>query len=122
MHSGSRRHGVRESARLLAGAWRIEGAPYGSDVSFVVDAATPRRSRLAPATRYSETFVVQAGRGRFEVDGRPIVAVAGDVLVVPHETPHAFRALRAGRLQFVAIHAASRMEATWLAQGSMPEE
>jgi quercetin dioxygenase-like cupin family protein len=97
---------------------RFEGAPYGSDVSFFVVDAAPGDGPALHRHPYSETFVVQSGRARFEVGGRPVEAVAGDVLVAAPGTAHAFRALGPERLQMVAIHAAPRMETTWLEEGS----
>ena len=116
--------GFLPSWRATAGgsAGRFEGAPYGSDVSFFIVDAAPGDGPALHRHPYSETFVVQAGRARFEVGGRPIEAVAGDVLVVARGTAHAFRALGPERLQMVAIHAASRMQTMWLEEGPMPEE
>ena len=94
---------------------RFEGEPYGSEVSFFVVDAAPGDGPALHRHPYSETFVVQGGRGRFEVDGQgPVEAMAGDVLVVAAGTAHAFRALGPERLQMVAIHAAPRMQTTWL--------
>jgi quercetin dioxygenase-like cupin family protein len=116
--------GSLPSWRAAAGdrAGRFEGAPYGSDVSFFVVDAAPGKGPALHRHPYSETIVVQAGRARFEVDGRLVEAVAGDALVVAPGTAHAFCALGPERLQMVAIHAASRMEMTWLEEGPMPEQ
>ena len=116
--------GSPPSWRTAAGdsSGRFEGAPYGSDVSFFVVDAAPGDGPALHRHPYSETFAVQAGRARFEVGGRPVEAVAGDVLVVAPGTAHAFRALGPERLQMVAIHAASRIETTWLEEGRQPEQ
>ncbi len=93
---------------------RFEGAAYGSAVScFVVD-ALPGTGPTLHEHPYSETFVVQAGRARFEVDGLRIDGMPGDVVVVAPGTPHRFTAIGAGALQMVCIHAAARMRTTWL--------
>ena len=92
----------------------FEGEEHGSEISlFVVDAAPGDGPRLHRHP-YSETFVVQAGRGGFRLGDRTVEATAGDVVVVPAETPHGFKSLGPGRLKLVAIHAAARMETTWL--------
>ena len=102
----------RRAAGAEAGSF--EGAAYGSEVSFfVVDA----RAGEGPALHrhpYSETFVVLAGRARFELGGRAVVAGAGDVVVAPSGTAHGFSSLGPERLRMVAIHAAARMDTTWL--------
>lgn len=62
----------------------------------------------------AETFVLQAGRARFQLGDRSIDAAAGEVVVVPPATAHRFRALGPERLRLVSVHAAARMETTWL--------
>jgi len=112
------------SWRAAAGdrAGRFEGSPYGSPVSFFVVDAAPGDGPAPHRHPYAETFIVLGGRGRFEVGGHPIEVETGDVLVAPPETAHAFRALGTERLRLVAIHAAARMDTTWLAPGQHPEE
>jgi quercetin dioxygenase-like cupin family protein len=103
-------------------AGRFEGGPYGSDVSlFVVDAA-PGEGPALHRHPYMETFVVQAGRARFEVGGRPVEAVPGDVVLVAPGTAHAFRALGPEHLRMVSIHAAAWMESTWLDEEAGPND
>jgi quercetin dioxygenase-like cupin family protein len=96
----------------------FQGGAYGSDVSFILVDAAPSEGPALHRHPYSETFAVQAGRGRFEVGGRAIEAEAGDVLVVPPETAHGFRALGPERLRLIAIHAAPRFDTTWLERES----
>jgi quercetin dioxygenase-like cupin family protein len=96
----------------------FEGGPHGSEVSFFVVDAAPGDGPALHRHPYSETFVVQVGRARFEVGGRAVEAVAGDVVVATPGTAHEFRSLGPERLQLVAIHAAPRVETTWLEQGS----
>jgi mannose-6-phosphate isomerase-like protein (cupin superfamily) len=108
--------GALPTWRAAAGdrAGRFEGAPYGSEVSFFV---VHMRAGEGPALHthpYSETFVVLGGRARFELGARSVEAAAGDVVVAPPRTPHAFRALGPDALEMVNIHAAPRMETTWL--------
>lgn len=95
----------------------FEGAGHGSDVSFFVVDAAPGEGPALHRHSYPETFVVQGGRGRFQVEGRSIEAVAGDVVVVPPETVHSFRAVGPERLQLVAIHASPRVESRWVGEG-----
>ena len=102
-------------------AGSFEGEPYGSPVScFIVD-AKPGDGPALHCHPYAETFVVLAGRGRFEVGDRHIDAAAGNLLVVPPGMAHAFRALGPERLRLIGIHASSRMETTWLAPSSSGE-
>jgi mannose-6-phosphate isomerase-like protein (cupin superfamily) len=95
-------------------AGQFEGAAYGSDVSFFVVHMREGQGPPLHAHPYSETFVVQTGRARFELGDRSVEATAGDVVVAPPETPHAFRAVGPEILEMVNIHAAARMKTTWL--------
>lgn len=106
------------SSRRPAGqsGGQFEGGAHGSDVSFFVVDAAPGDGPALHRHPYSETFVVQAGRARFEVGGRAVEAVAGDVVVATPGTAHGFRSVGPERLQLVAIHAAPRVETTWLEQ------
>jgi quercetin dioxygenase-like cupin family protein len=102
--------------RAAAGdrAGRFEGTPYGSAVSFFV---VHMRAGEGPALHthpYSETCVVLGGRPRFELGARSVEAAAGDVVVAPPRTPHTFSRCRTDALEMVNIHAAPRMETTWL--------
>jgi mannose-6-phosphate isomerase-like protein (cupin superfamily) len=102
--------------RAAAGdrAGRFEGAPYGSEVSFFVVHMRAGEGQALHAHPYSETFVVLEGRARFELGARSVEAAAGDVVVAPASTPHAFRAVGSDALEIVNIHAAPRLETTWL--------
>lgn len=116
----------KETARDAASAlptWRaaaadqagqFEGAAYGSQVSFFVVHMHDGQGPALHSHPYSETFVVLAGRARFELGARSISAAAGDVVVAPAGTPHAFHAVGPEALEMVNIHAAPRMETTWL--------
>ncbi len=115
----AREDGSLPSWRAAAGdtAGSFEGGPYGSEVSFFVVDAAPGEGPALHRHPYSETFVVQAGQGRFELGGRPVGAVAGDVVVVPPGTAHRFRCVGPEHLRLVSIHAAPHMDTTWLEEG-----
>ena len=92
----------------------FEGAEHGSDSSFLVVDAAPGRGPKLHRHPYSETFLIQAGRGRFRRGAEAIEAGAGEVVVVPPQTPHGFTSLGPEHLRLVAIHAAARFETIWL--------
>jgi mannose-6-phosphate isomerase-like protein (cupin superfamily) len=94
------------------GSW--EGVELGSDVSgFIVDSGEGEGPD--PHTHpYSETFILLEGRGRFRYGDGYVEAQAGDIVVVPPDTAHGFKGVGPGRLRMVTIHAAPRMETTWL--------
>jgi quercetin dioxygenase-like cupin family protein len=69
---------------------RFEGRQHGSSVSFFIgtfDAGTGPGLHLHP---YDETFIVEAGRATFTVDGETFELGAGQITVVPANTPHKF--------------------------------
>ena len=53
---------------------------------------------------YAEAFVVESGTARFLVDGETIEVAAGNVVVVPPETPHGFKNPGDEMLRVVSVH------------------
>jgi len=92
----------------------FEGGPHGSQISFFVVDMAPGSGPRLHSHPYSETFLLQAGRARFELGGEPVEAGTGDLVVAPPDTPHKFTAVGDERLRMVTVHAAARMETTWL--------
>jgi quercetin dioxygenase-like cupin family protein len=69
---------------------RFEGREHGSSLSFFIgtfDAGTGPGLHLHP---YDETFIVEAGSATFTVDGETFELGAGQIAVVPANTPHKF--------------------------------
>lgn len=63
---------------------------------------------------YPETFVIKRGRALFTVDTEEVVGEAGQIIVVPANTPHKFRTLGPGRLESVNIHESGEFATEWL--------
>lgn len=87
---------------------RFEGHAHGSSVSFFV---THGREGDGPGPHthpYDETFVVLDGGATFTVDGEPVEATAGTIVVVPAGAVHAFTIGRDG-MRSVNIHGSDRM-------------
>ncbi len=53
---------------------------------------------------YPEVFVVQDGTARFTVGEESVVVEAGNVVVVPAETPHGFKSEGDEELRVVSVH------------------
>lgn len=53
---------------------------------------------------YPEVFVVETGVARFTVGDEQIVVEAGNVVVVPAETPHGFKGESEEKLRVVSFH------------------
>lgn len=97
------------------GPWHgeFEGKSAGSDVSIIFnDFSGPGGPRLHKHP-YTETFVVRKGKVRFFAGDDVIEAVAGQIVVVPADTPHRFENM-GGQLVMVDIHASSTFETEWL--------
>ena len=87
---------------------RFEGHEHGSSVSFFVgtfDAGTGPGLHRHP---YDETFIVEAGSATFTVDRDMFELVAGQITVVPANTPHKFVSGEGFRL--ISISPADHMQ------------
>jgi mannose-6-phosphate isomerase-like protein (cupin superfamily) len=63
---------------------------------------------------YPETFVIRQGTGLFTVGDEEIRASAGQILVVPANTPHKFTNLGPGALETIDIHERGTFATEWL--------
>lgn len=93
----------------------FEGYLHGSAVSVIFsradrDGAGPRL-HLHP---YTETFVIRSGRALFRVGDDEVVAVGGQILVAPPQTPHKFTVIGPEVYEAVHIHASDRFSTEWL--------
>jgi mannose-6-phosphate isomerase-like protein (cupin superfamily) len=61
---------------------------------------------------YPEVFVVQTGTARFTVDGEDIVVDAGNVVVIPQQTPHGFKNPGDETLRVVSVHPSPTVQQT----------
>ena len=95
-----------------------EELPGGAGISIILESTTqegvgPRLHRHP----YAETFIIRRGSATFSVgagdDERSIVGRAGQVLVVPANTPHRFSTGPYG-YEAVHIHANERFVTEWL--------
>jgi mannose-6-phosphate isomerase-like protein (cupin superfamily) len=93
----------------------FEGHRHGSAVSIIFAWLEPGKSGPKLHTHpYSETFVVRRGHAAFTAGDRRIEATAGDIVVVPPNTPHAFANAGATVLEMMDIHASEQIVTTWL--------
>ncbi len=95
-------------------AARFEGRDNGAGVSFFVAEFQPGGGPGPHRHPYEETFVVQEGSVRFEVDGEALDAQAGEIVVVPAGAVHRFTATGDGLLRFVSIHPVPEMSQEFL--------
>ena len=63
---------------------------------------------------YEEVLVVLDGEATVTAGEHELVARAGDVVIVPADTPHAFTNTGAGPLRQIDIHLSPSFNTTWL--------
>ena len=90
-------------------AVEFEGEPYGAGVSFFLGNLPPGKGPGLHQHPYPETCIVLAGQAAMVVDGKELVASAGDIIVIGPATPHRFTASGDQRLDMVCIHASERV-------------
>ena len=91
-----------------------EELPGGANVSIILENTT--QSGVGPRLHthpYAETFIIRRGSATFTVGTEELVAHAGQVLVVPADTPHKFSTGPDG-YEGVHIHAGPRFVTEWL--------
>jgi quercetin dioxygenase-like cupin family protein len=90
------------------------GEELGAGVSIILVDTPPGRGPSLHRHRYEEVFVVRDGEVTFRLGDEERVARAGDIVVVPPGTPHAFVNTGEGPLGMVAIHVSPRFVTEWL--------
>ena len=82
--------------------WRFEGKDHRSSVSFYIGTFDPGTGPSLHTHPYDETFIVEAGSATFTVSDETFELGAGEIAVVPANTPHKFVRGEAFRLISIA--------------------
>jgi mannose-6-phosphate isomerase-like protein (cupin superfamily) len=93
------------TAALFEGDKQGDGVPVSS---FIVNTPPGKGPRLH-VHPYGEVFVVNEGQATFTAGDEEVVVAAGNVVVVPPETPHKFVNSGDHTLRMVTIHANGTM-------------
>ena len=95
--------------------YEFEGIQFqDTEVSFIwVDMPPGGKIRLHKHP-YKEIFIIQEGVSTFTVGSETLEAHAGQVIIVPAETPHKFTNLSDQRLKQVDIHVNKEFITDWL--------
>ena len=96
-------------ARELVGA---EHGGVGVCILFV-DAA-PGQGPGLHKHPYEEVFIVQEGRGTFVLGDEELELGAGEIAIVPPDTPHRFVNSGDGPLRQIDIHVSASFSTEWL--------
>jgi mannose-6-phosphate isomerase-like protein (cupin superfamily) len=91
----------------------FEGEPYGVDVSFFLGDLMPGKGPGLHKHPYAEICIVRSGQVAMKVDGREVIARAGDIVVIEPGTKHCFVAAGEKRLDMVCIHVCERFVIDW---------
>ena len=93
----------------------FQGGAHGVDMSVVFYATDEigggPRLHSHP---YPETFIIRSGEAVFTVGASELRASAGQIVVVPADTPHKFRNAGPGPLETIDIHANGEFITEWL--------
>lgn len=91
-----------------------ERLPGGVGISLILESTT--RAGVGPRLHqhpYAETFVIRRGAATFTIGEDTVEGRAGQVLVVPADTPHRFTTGPQG-YEAVHVHANPEFVTTWL--------
>lgn len=95
-------------------AVEFEGESYGAGVSFFLGNLPPGKGPGLHQHPYPETCIVLAGQAAMIVDGKEVIAGAGDIVVIESATSHRFTAIGDERLDMVCVHASDRFVIEWI--------
>ena len=96
-------------------ASEFEGYLYGdTEVSFLLVDMQPGEGVGLHAHPYQEIFLLQVGVATFTVGTTTLEARAGQIIIVPADTPHKFVNSGEGKLRQVDIHLSKRFITQWL--------
>jgi mannose-6-phosphate isomerase-like protein (cupin superfamily) len=91
------------------------GADHGGvSASVIFVDAEPGRGPRLHQHPYAELFFVLEGEGTFSDGSHERVVGAGEVVIVPPDTPHAFVNSGSERLRQIDVHLSSTFETDWL--------
>jgi mannose-6-phosphate isomerase-like protein (cupin superfamily) len=90
-------------------ARRFEGKEHDATASFFVNTHAPGEGPSLHVHPYEEIFILLDGQATFRRGDGEIDAQAGEIVIVPPNTPHGFTNTGDERLLFVSIHPAPEM-------------
>jgi mannose-6-phosphate isomerase-like protein (cupin superfamily) len=95
-------------------AHELVGADHGVNVCIIFVDAPPGRGPRLHKHPYEEIFVVLEGEATFTSEDGELDVRAGDVVIVPADTPHAFTNSTEGQLRQIDIHVNPSFKTEWL--------
>jgi mannose-6-phosphate isomerase-like protein (cupin superfamily) len=96
-------------------AHELVGADHGgAGVCIIFVDAPPGDGPGLHTHPYEEIFITLEGEATCVVSGDELVARSGDIVIVPPDTPHAFKNTGDGPLRQIDIHVSPTFSTTWL--------
>ena len=93
----------------------FEGYLYGdTEISFILVDMRPGEGVRLHQHPYQEIFIIQEGTATYVVGTTTLEARAGQIIIVPADTPHKFVNSGEGKLRQVDIHLSKRFITQWL--------
>jgi quercetin dioxygenase-like cupin family protein len=93
---------------------RFDGTEHAAPVSFFILHTRPGEGPSLHRHPYAETFIILEGQVTFTIGNETIEAHAGEIVVAPSETSHAFVNSGSTVLRSVNIHPVAEMQTVWL--------
>ena len=98
-----------------AGTFEFVGSQnQDTEISFIWVDMPPGGSVRLHQHPYKEIFIIQSGAATYTIGAATLQAHAGQILIVPANTPHKFVNTGARPLQQVDIHLSPRFITEWL--------
>lgn len=105
----------REQLPREGGTYEFEGVRYpDTSVSFIWVDLRPGGVIRLHQHPYPEIFIIQDGQATFTVGSATLAARAGQIILVPANTPHKFSNLSDRPLKQIDIHLSPRFITDWL--------
>lgn len=105
----------RDELNRYGDTYEFQGFQHGAArVSFIWVDMRPGEGPRLHRHPYEEVFIIQEGRGAFTVGAATLDAMAGQIVVIPPNTPHKFINTGPGPLRQVDIHVSERFITEWL--------
>jgi mannose-6-phosphate isomerase-like protein (cupin superfamily) len=96
-------------------ARELVGADHGgAGVCVIFVDAPPGAGPSLHMHPYEELFIVLEGEATFVAGNNEVRARAGDIVIVPPDTPHAFTSSGEQRLRQIDIHVSATFSTEWL--------
>jgi mannose-6-phosphate isomerase-like protein (cupin superfamily) len=95
-------------------ARELIGADHGVALCILFVDAQPGQGPGLHKHPYEEVFILQEGQGTFTVGDEELELRAGDIAIVPPDTPHRFVNSGDGPLRQIDIHVSPSFSTEWL--------